>query len=613
VSRSLQRARWVEFLVCVPLLIPGLLLARALAGVGWSCAAVENIYDVRLVGYLLEWGYQYLGGSQLSDSIWSPPFFFPEGNVLAYSETFFSAYPFYVPARWAGLGPQPALLFFQLAQLVLTPLVTYACSRWLGLGRVAAFVCAFTFGWSWARHFQHIHMQFSAGWVIPLFFTFLFRGLVDRKVRWLIASLWTLLFAYYVAVYYAYFLVLLAGPLVVMMAIWRRHGVAAYLRSFWTGRRQQPGWRLALGAVGAATPLALLAYGTNHYLAASRVLGGGNPQEALIYRASLTSWLRPDSRNLLWGRFADLVPPDAVAPWEKNTFLGWLALALCLALPLALRSRRARGWLDERSRRSMPGADVLVCAVVMVVLTILFFSEMPKPLHVLEAPAALARRFVPGFGALRASARVCLVLSFFTAFIASTWVEYLGTLPARVKWLRVGWVVAVVLLLENVTPTPAVADRCGPDRPWLAIEPRICELARERGAGTIAFLPMEFTSFERIFAQPPAMTLALRCGLHSINGYTGYVPPRLTPLVYADPRALSCPALASLLDRAQSASGKPTLLWIEQEGPLGPPLYPVESVTGCLRRCLGRAAPVQVNVERRRGLVLTTDGERNCR
>ena len=41
-SRSLQRARWVEFLFCVPLLIPGLLLARALAGVGWSCAFVEN-------------------------------------------------------------------------------------------------------------------------------------------------------------------------------------------------------------------------------------------------------------------------------------------------------------------------------------------------------------------------------------------------------------------------------------------------------------------------------------------------------------------------------------------------------------------------------------------
>ena len=614
-SLSQQRARWVEFLVCVALLIPGVLLARALARVGWNCALVENIYDGRLVSYLLEWGYRYLEGSKLSESIWSPPFFFPEPNVLAYSDTFFSAYPFYVPARWAGFGPHQALLFFQLAQLFLTPLATYACSRWLGLGRLAAFACAFTFGWSWARHFQHIHIQFAAGWVIPLFFTLVFRGLVDRKAWWLIASLWTLLFTYYVAVYYAYFLVLLAGPLVVTMAVWRSEGVPAYLRSFWAELRRQPTLRLVLEAVGAVTPLALLAYGTHRYLEASRVFGGGNPQEALVFRASLASWLRPDARNLLWGRFASLVPQDAVAPWEKNTFLGWLALALCLALPLVLRHRRARGWLDERSRRSMPGADVLVCVAVAVPLTILLFSEMPKPLDVLEVPAALARRFLPGFGALRASGRICLVLSFFTAFIASTWVEFLGTLAARAKWLRmVAVVVAVGLVLENVPPTPPVADRCGPDQPWLAIEPTICELARERGAGTVVFLPTEMISIERLFEQVPAMTLALRCGLRSINGYTGHAPPRLLPLMTnLHPKEFPGQALASLLDQAQSATGKPALIWIEQDGPLGPPLYPVEDVTRGLHRCLGRDAPVQVNVERRRGLVLTTDGERSCR
>jgi hypothetical protein len=507
------------------------------------------------------------------------------------------------------------LLFFQLAQLFLTPLVTYACSRWLGLGPLAAFACAFTFGWSWARHFQHNHIQFAAGWVVPLFFTLLVRGLVDRKARWLIASLWTLVFAYYLAVYYAYFLVLLTGPLVVMMALWRDTDVRPYLRSFWARLRHQPRLPLALGAVATATPFALLAYGTHRYLAAAQVLGGGNPGEALVFRASLTSWLRPDTRNVLWGRFADLVPPDPVAPWEKNVFLGWLALALCLALPLALRYPPARRWLDERSRRSMPGADVLICAALIVPLTIVFFSAMPEPLRVLEIPSALARRFFPGFGALRASARICLVLSFFTAFIASTWVEFLWSRASRGKWLRAAAVVvAAGLVLENVPPTPPVADRCGSDRSWLAIQPTICALAKERGAGTVAFLPTEFTNLDRMFAQVPAMTLALNCGLRSVNGYTGYAPPRLVPLLAnPDPKHLRCPALASLLDQARSASGKPILIWIDVEGPLGPPLYPLESVSRCLLPCLGRGAPVQVNVEGRTGLVLTTDGERNCR
>lgn len=109
------------------------------------------------------------------------------------------------------------------------------------------------------------------------------------------------------------------------------------------------------------------------------------------------------------------------------------------------------------------------------------------------------------------------------------------------------------------------------------------------------------------------MSLALHCDLRCINGYTGYVPARLRPLVHTDPKTLPCPALASALDQVQSATGRPTLLWIEQDGPLGPPLYPVESVTRCLRRCLARGAPVHVDVEGRRGLVLTTDGERQCR
>jgi hypothetical protein len=594
--------------------VPGILIARALGRVGWSCGFLENIYDGRLVSYLLEWGYEYLRGARLSDSIWSPPFFFPEGNVLAYSETSFAAYPFYVPARWIGLDTHQSVLFSHLAQLFLTPLVTYACGRWLGLGRLAAMTCAFTFGWSWARHHHHVHPQLAMGWVIPLFFTFLFKGLVDRRARWLIGSLWALTTAYYMAMYYAYFLVLLAVPLMVAMATWRRERVPAYLRSFGQQLRGQGALRVALGAVAAALPLALLTYGSLHYLAASRVLGGGDPAEARMYRASLASWVRPDPRNLVWGRLADLVPQDAVAGWEKQTFLGGLALVFCAALPLMVRSRPVRDWLDKRSRRSMPGADVLVCVAVAVPITMLFFSELPNVLLPLKVPVVLARRFLPGLGALRASARICLLLSFFTAFIAALWVEFLGTLAAHEKWLRaVSLAVAALLVLENLPPTPVVADRCGPDRPWTAIEPRIRELAAASGAGTVTFLPLDMTSIWRRFEQVPAMNVALHCDLRTINGYTGHVPPRMLPLTEnPNPRKLPCQPLASILDQVHAASGKPTLVWIEQSGPLGPPLYPVESVTSCLRRCLAGAEPVPINVEGHAGLVLATTGGATC-
>ena len=599
----MRRAVLPEIAWCVPLIVPGVMLARNLARVGWNCAAVFNVFDVRLVSYLLEWGYRYVRGIGLSDSIWSPPFFFPEPNVLAYSDTYFSAYPFYFPARFVGLGPQEALLFFQMSQLFLTPLVTYGCARWLGLGRLASFVCAFTFGWGWARFFQYGHIQFSAGWIVPLFFTFMFHGIVERRARWSITALWTLVFAYYLAVYYAYFLLLLAAPFSVVALVAGRKSPQRDRFDVREPRASQ----LALGALATLVPVGLLACGTRHYLAAARVLGGGSPSDALTYRASLWSWLRPNPGNLLWGHFAHAVPQDAVAPWEKNTFIGWVALALCLATPVvAWRHRPFRDWLARRRAHTVG----LLCAAIAVPLTVILLSDMPPPFDFLETPAALAREFLPGFGAIRASARICLVLSFLSSLVGATWVDFWSGV-ANVP-LRAGLVLALVLAAENATPIPPVADRCASDRSWLAIQPEVCALAKRTGAGTIAFLPAELNSVERSFAQVPAMTLALGCGLRTINGYTGYAPPWLAPVSNADPAVFPCHAFASLVDAAETASHRSTMVWVEREGPLGPPAYSLERVTECLSPCTNASPPVRLTAGDRAGEVVVTDGTKRC-
>jgi hypothetical protein len=604
-------ARILPDLACgALLLVPGLLAAQALARVGWSCAVLQSGGDPGLVGYLLEWGYQFASGSDLSATIWSPPFFFPEPNLLAYSDTYFSAYPFYFPARWLGADPHRALLFFWVSQLWLTPVVTYTCARrWLGLDRLPALVCALAFGWSWARYFQTAHIQFAAGWPIPLFFSLLYRGAVEKRPVWLAAALWTWLAEFYLSVYVAYFLAAaVALMLPIAIAIERRR-LREYRKAFWRAATSpQRRSELLASAAAAALALALLACGAARYHTVSLELGGGDPQDLADYGASFLGWLRPDRANLVWGRFASLFAEEPIAAWEKKSFIGWASLLLCLAGSLLL-VKRPQQWFQRSG--SMPPIGVLVSASLAVPLAIALVSDDPPPFDFLEAPIHLAQRFIPGAASIRATGRICLVLSFLSSFVAAVWVQRLARSAYRP--LALGSVaLAALVVLENVAAIPPAVDRCAEDRPWLAIEPRIAELTRSRGLGTIVFLPAEMSSPRRIFGQVPAMMLALRSGLRTINGYNGHWPPRLERLFHADPGTLACSALGTAVDAAHGALAKPTLIYVEQEGPLGPPGYRVDDVARCLRSCLPDATPVEIAGGSRRGAGLVTDPLQRC-
>ena len=173
-SRPRRRniARGSDLLALSALLVPiGAIVWRSLP-VGAACAALHGLIDVRFVGYVLEWGYLHLQGATGPEAtLWSPPFFYPVRHVLAYSDNFISGYIFYFPLRWIGLAPAPALFAFHLLQRALTPVVAYLCLRALRLSRWPALVGAAVFSWGWVRYFHYGHIQFAAGYPIPLFFT----------------------------------------------------------------------------------------------------------------------------------------------------------------------------------------------------------------------------------------------------------------------------------------------------------------------------------------------------------------------------------------------------------------------------------------------------------
>ena len=183
----------------------------------------------------------------------------------------------------------------------------------------------------------------------------------------------------------------------------------------------------------------------------------------------------------------------------------------------------------------------------------------------------------------------------------------LGAVATEKVWRRqraLGALLGAALVMEVLPPLPPVADRCEADRPWKALEPPLCAKARTHGARTLFFVPGELISLDRIFNQVPEMTLALDCGLNTVNGYTGRFAPLMVPVQNADPSHFACPAARNVLSAAMRSSGSGALIYVEKEGPLGTPGYPVDDVAECFRSCLIERDAVAVPGRRGEALVL---------
>src|SRR4051794_33065863 len=93
--------------------------------------------DTLLNHYILEHTWRWAGGHPGSESLWSPPCFFPAGGTLAYSENLLGTAPAYWLFR-LGLDELPAYQAWMLAVAGLT----YAAMAWtlrrFGVGHVLA-------------------------------------------------------------------------------------------------------------------------------------------------------------------------------------------------------------------------------------------------------------------------------------------------------------------------------------------------------------------------------------------------------------------------------------------------------------------------------------------
>lgn len=506
--------------------------------------------------YVLEHGWQWLSGKQ--PRFWDAPFFYPQPNVIAYSDNHLGTLPLYSLFRVVGFDRETAFQYWFLTLFVLN----YSACLWV-LRRwqpswIGAAAGAYLFAFAVPLVMQFGHVQLIPRFLVPLAAYFgvrLCRG--GRALDGLGLGV-CLVWQFYATIYIGYFLILFLAAFLPIYAVlyWRKELAAAVRRVGWEGlvppllllmwayasfplqSRQAAvlcvlgllygGWRyreliwqslgggswrkllvragIVAGCGLALSPLLL------PYLEANREQGGRPP---FVIRCGLPrpeSWLNPPACSLCWGRWhSDAF--EMYFPGEHFLFLGALpACMLALALT-GLFSRR-----NVESRRLAAAAALAFAVLVLFTLNIRWHSAYTRLIY------------LPGVSAIRVVTRIVLVLLFPAALAIACGIARLQQWTLRkcgaVPGVLVAVAVVVLVMVEQMTDAASAThwtkQQCQERVAALAAEvlqrnpqPRLFVDVRANGRENVG---------EEYSAQLTAMAAAQRLGIPTLNGYSGWTP-----------------------------------------------------------------------------------------
>ena len=255
--------------------------------------------DPRLINYLLEHGYQWLAGNPLHSQLWSPPFFYPVRDALAFSDTLLSAGPLYWAVRLVGLHPDTAFQIWMMTCFIIDYLAFYLLLRSrLHLREFPAAMGAFLFAYGAPRVADIGHPQ-----LLPQFFSILAilamlwlldgsrRSLGHRVAGWTLVQL-AIVAQLYASFYLGWFLVLslLLAFLLALTSPAFRPGLLRTLDR-----------DLVVIGITSIIPTILILPLLGRYLEVAWVSGYRSPLEVSLAAPRLRSWIYSGPDSWLYG------------------------------------------------------------------------------------------------------------------------------------------------------------------------------------------------------------------------------------------------------------------------------------------------------------------------
>ncbi len=447
--------------------------------------------DTRFNNYILEHSYQWISGNKLHSDFWSPPFFWPERNVAAYSDILLGTAQIYWILRFIGFFPDTSFQLWMVLVLLLNFLAAFVLLRnGFNLSFISCLAGAYVFAFASARVAQLGHQQ-----LLPQFFTVLaifcfIRAFGAYKDRLTFNRVWLPLTAIccvlqiYAGFYLGWFLVfgVAVFSLCALVFSESRSLLIDFVKNNWLSV-------VICIAVSAAT----LSWMGQHYHEAYLMRGFRSWNEVFSMVPRWYSWFFTGG-SLFWNWQAGIALFRDL-PMRHEHQMGLGAIALIMS---------AYGYW--RFRKIIWVKVILGCSLVIVLLAMVYPWGC--------TPWKLVWMYFPGAGSVRAVTRICLLM-----LIPISIGVALGVCSLKRRWLAVA--VLIVLCLEHWPVGLPVFDKLAIRNEVASVASSVPERCRSFFYAKVANAPPPWPEWKY---QLDAMWSGLMLNKSTLNGYSGNNP-----------------------------------------------------------------------------------------
>lgn len=495
-SQTAGSARWRTSCIWAAFLALGIALV-ALPVMDYFRAVPGDLLDGRFNSIVLE--HLYLWTKGIEPGLWSPGFFYPYPGALTFSDNHFGSGALYVLLRHLNFDREYAFDGWYLASYVLNFAACFHALRRFGYGALASACGAFTFAFALPVTENNIHAQLGFRFAVPLAMASFHDLIEHRQLKHLgYLSAW-LAVEFYCSIYIGFFLVFLMVAYIAATSVpWKVQGVR--VAGFWVALREAYG-RSSRREIATTTAIAILSlcaiagllYPYAHY---SRLYGFvRSTAEVASMLPRWQSYLLADG-SLLWRGFSAQLG-EVPLRYEHQMFLGVGVVVLVLA---GIGYRRDR-W-----------AVASLAALGLLVLVTMKFPHFSIYSTLLK---------LPGLNAIRAVARIILVMLFPVSILVARAVERSLLLPSHRALVPLVALGVLVMLVECVV----VASYKTPIKDWRGRLALYQDKLPDRLPSTaIVFVPVSDPN-DFMLPEIDGVILAQDRGVMSLNGYSGNNPP----------------------------------------------------------------------------------------
>jgi hypothetical protein len=454
--------------------------------------------DTRLNNYFLEHSFQLFVNRNYSGGLWSPSFFYPDKNVLAFSENLFGAAPIYWLVR-AFYSSDIAFQLWMIAVCILNFLSFAVLMRRYRVSHLLSVLGAFLFAFSMPRVFKLGHQQLLPQFFTPLAFLAMWE-FVKQPTRKRLALFLLLTYLQVLAgIYLGWFLLF---SLLIFFSI--TYGLYSEDRTKFLAY-----WRSDRKAIIAITLgwIALLVITLLPYLEAKSVFGPRPYSEVDSMLPRISSWFAVGPGNL-WSSLLGWTSKGLPMAHEHFLFAGGIVVLLTgLSVYTFLRLRHVltpeRAWI------------VKVCLLVFLVIFCLSL-RLPFGLSLWR----IVYSVVPGASVIRGVTRIWTI-AYFYLFIAII-LSFDSLLKAVV--IKKGVRIVIVSILCLVCISEQIVLNL-PSYEKAIYTKQVEEIREVMSKGCdIAYVLVAKSGAPFYIDHLSAMWAGIEANVPVVNGYSGNVP-----------------------------------------------------------------------------------------